>query len=294
MTDAYVLHERPELESPVLVVCLHGWIDVGAGGASAMEVLETEVAEVEVATFDADRFIDYRARRPVMQLREGVNEQLVWPETKLRAGHDRNGKSVLLLTGHEPDAAWRASSRPPPRWPSTSARACSSASAPTPTPRPTPARRGCRSALPRPSWPARLPFGRNTVDVPAGVQAALERSFADKGLPAVGLWAQVPHYVSNFAYPAASVALLGGLTEVAGIELGADQLRRDAEAHRKQLDELVASNNEHVEMVRQLEVAYDAEAESWGMPGSLAPGGDLPTGDELAAELERFLRDQGS
>jgi hypothetical protein len=103
----------------------------------------------------------------------------------------------------------------------------------------------------------------------------------------------VPHYVSNFAYPAASVALLGGLAEVAGIELTAAQLRRDAEAHRKQLDELVASNDEHVEMVRQLEVAYDAEAESWGMPGSLASGGDLPTGDELAAELERFLRDQG-
>ena len=294
MTDAYVLHERPELESPVLVACLHGWIDVGAGGASAMDALESEVAEVEVATFDADRFIDYRARRPVMQLRDGVNEQLVWPETKLHAGHDRNGKSILLLTGHEPDAAWRAFVDAASTLAvDLGARMLVGLGAyPYATPHTRPPRLSISASSIE--LAGSLPFGRNTVDVPAGVQAALERSFADKGLPAVGLWAQVPHYVSNFAYPAASVALLGGLTEVAGIELAADQLHRDAEAHRKQLDELVAGNDEHVEMVRQLEVAYDAEAGAWGLPGSLAPGGDLPTGDELAAELERFLRDQGS
>ena len=99
--------------------------------------------------------------------------------------------------------------------------------------------------------------------------------------------------MSNFAYPAASVALLDGLTEVTGIELTAEPAAGDAANHRKQLDELVASNTEHVEMVRQLEVAYDAEAEP-GHARVAGPGGDLPTGDELAAELERFLRDQGS
>ena len=85
-------------------------------------MLENELAARPVATFDADTFIDYRARRPTMQLRDGVNTELVWPETRLLAGRDTAGHDVLLLTGHEPDANWRALHRRGHRTsPSTSA-----------------------------------------------------------------------------------------------------------------------------------------------------------------------------
>jgi hypothetical protein len=259
-----------------------------------MQALESEVAAVDVATFNGDRFLDYRARRPVMQLREGVNERLAWPETKLQAGRDRNGTSVLLLTGHEPDSAWRgfvdaASGLAI----DLGARMLVGLGAyPYAAPHTRPARLSISASSVE--LADSFSIGRNTVDVPAGVQAALERSFAEKGLPALGLWAQVPHYVASFAYPAASVALLQGLGDVAGVEVAAEQLRREAVTHRRQLDELVAGNPEHVAMVHQLEAAYDAEADGFGMPGTLTSGGDLPSGDELAAELERFLRDQGS
>jgi hypothetical protein len=258
-----------------------------------MAAVEREAAEVDVATFDPDRFIDYRARRPVMQLRDGVNEQLVWPEIKLRAGHDRHGNGVLLLTGHEPDTAWRAFVD------AATALAIDLGTRmmvglgayPFAAPHTRPSRLSVSASSEE--LAASAGFGRSSVDVPAGVQAALERAFADKGLPAIGLWAQVPHYVANFPYPAASVALIEGVTSLTGVEVPVDELRRDAETHRRQLDELVAANPEHVEMVRQLEAAYDAEAETWPAAGPLTSGGPLPTGDELAAELERFLRDQG-
>jgi hypothetical protein len=138
---------------------------------------------------------------------------------------------------------------------------------------------------------ASLPYGRNSVDVPAGIQAALEHGCQERGVPALGLWSQVPHYVANFPYPAASAALLDGLAHTAGLDLDTAQLREAAAAHRRQVDELVAGNAEHLEMVRQLEATYDAETAT--DQGPLAPGGNLPSGDELAAELERFLREQG-
>ena len=134
-----------------------------------------------------------------------------------------------------------------------------------------------------------LGYLKNSVDVPAGVQAAVEHGFAARGVPAVGLWAQVPHYVSAAAYPPASVALLGGLGEVAGLRVDATVLRTESERHRSRLDELIASNPEHVEVLRQLEQAYDEEDQTAAAAGPLPfTAGDLPSGDELAAELERF------
>lgn len=288
MTEAYELHEEGlALEEPVLVTMLLGWIDAGAAAASAMSVLENELAARPVATFDADTFIDYRARRPTLMLREGVNTQLVWPETRLLAGRDAAGHDVLLLSGHEPDSNWK-------RFTDAASQLAVGLGArmmvglgayPFATPHSRPSRLSMTAGSVEVA--NSLPYLRNSVDVPAGIEAALERSLTDAGVPAVGLWAQVPHYVSNVPYPAASVALLDGLMDVAGIRTEAVAVRNDAVAHRARLDELVAASNDHMTMVRQLEAAYDAEAAPTG-----EPLGPLPSGDELAAELERYLREQ--
>jgi len=292
VTDAYELHDDDlALDEPVLVTMLLGWIDAGAAAASAMTVLENELAARPVATFDADTFIDYRARRPTLLLREGVNTELVWPETRLLAGRDNAGHDVLLLSGHEPDSNWK-------RFTDAASQLAVGLGArmmvglgayPFATPHSRPSRLSMTAGSVEVA--SSLPYLRNSVDVPAGIEAALERRFTDVGVPAVGLWAQVPHYVSNVPYPAASVALLDGLTHVAGIVTEAVATRNDAIAHRARLDELVAASSDHMTMVRQLEAAYDAEAAE--MPSTGEPFGPLPSGDELAAELERFLRDQG-
>jgi hypothetical protein len=275
----------------VLVTMLLGWIDAGGAAATAMTVLENELAARPVATFDSDTFIDYRARRPTMMLRDGVNTDLLWPDTRLLAGRDSVGHDVLLLTGHEPDANWRLFvDKATEMAVELGTRMMVGLGAyPFATPHSRPSRLSITANSAEVA--GTLPYLRNSIDVPAGIEAALERRFAEMGLPAVGLWAQVPHYVSNVPYPGASVALLEGLSEVAGVLTEGVALNNDAAAHRTRLDDLVKQSEEHTAMVQQLETAYDAAAVEPSPTGLLGP---LPTGDELAAELERFLRDQGS
>lgn len=288
----FELLERPELGSPALVVVLDGWIDAGLGATNARAALLGALDATTIATFDTDELLDHRARRPTMHLADGVMTGLTWPSIELRAASDRNGRDVLLLVGAEPDHQWRAFSRAVTDLAmELGVRLVVGLGAyPAPVPHTRPTR--LASTASDPSLAAYAPV-HATIDVPAGVQAAVERRAHEVGLPALGLWAQVPHYVAAMPYPAASAVLIEGLETVAGLSLGAtSELVDDAAATRARLDALVAENPEHVAMVHQLEAAYDHEvgASGEGEPGL---GGPLPSGDELAAEVERFLRDQG-
>jgi hypothetical protein len=127
-----------------------------------------------------------------------------------------------------------------------------------------------------------------TLEVPAGVQAALEVALGEAGIPVIGLWARVPHYVSAMPYPEASAALIEGLCAVTGAVLDSSSLRDSAAASRRQVDELIGANPDHLEMVRRLEAALDSEE----VPPVVLDV-DVPTGDEIAAELEQFLRGEG-
>jgi proteasome assembly chaperone (PAC2) family protein len=286
----YELIDRPELDAPVLILALDGWIDAGLGAANARASLLSTMSPRTVARFDSDELLDHRARRPTMHLVEGVVTGLTWPAVELQAASDESANDVLLLVGAEPDHAWRAFT--------TSvvdlaldlqARLVVGLGAyPAPVPHTRPTRLAVTASDPS---LATNNLVRATVDVPAGVQAAIERRAYEMGLAAVGLWAQVPHYLAAMPYPQASVALLDGLGTVAGLHVANDALRSEADATRERVDALVNENDEHKEMVRQLEVSVDAEQESTDTALGVGP---LPSGDELAAELERFLRDQGS
>ena len=128
---------------------------------------------------------------------------------------------------------------------------------------------------------------RNSVDVPAGMAAVLERALFEAGIPAAGLWAQVPHYAAAMGYPAAALALVRHLNRLAGLDIDVTPIEASATSHRTRLDELVSNSTEHSALVQQLEAAYDALAASGAIDSE-----PLPSGDELVAELEQFLRDQ--
>lgn len=287
----YELHHRPELDAPVLLVALDGWIDAGGAAARAVESVVGQSDTTHVATFDADALLDFRARRPTLHLVDGVNTGLTWSSTELHATRSPNGVDVLLLTGVEPDHAWNAF-----------ADAVVSLAVDL----------GCRMQVGFGAFPAAAPhtrpvqlsatassdelaaavgFVRGTVDVPAGIEAVLEQRFADIDLPAVGVWAQVPHYAAGMRYPAAAARLVEGLNKVAGTDFATDDLTEDIAAIRARIDELVESNPQHVAMIRQLEQAYDDSLEA--LSDDTGIGGDLPSGDDLAEELQRFLREQG-
>jgi hypothetical protein len=289
MTNPYVLHEPlPSLDSPVMVVMLTGWIDASGAAAAAMSTVQDEWAVRPLATFDGDTFIDYRARRPTMELREGVNVRLVWADIELHVGQDSDGHDVLTLSGPEPDSQWRRFADVV----STLAvelgvhQMVALGAYPFATPHTRDPR--LSSSSPSAGVVANVPYLKNSVDVPAGMGAVLEHAFTEKGMPALGIWAQVPHYVSALSYPAATLALLTGLHDVAGLVVDAAGIRQETIIQRQRLDQLVASNDEHRSMVNQLEELYDQAQQQTDLLGT----GDIPTGDELAAEFERFLRDQ--
>ena len=287
--SAYQLHgDLPMLDRPVLVVQLNGWIDASGAAAAAMAAVEESCASAPLATFDSDLFVDYRARRPLMELRDGVNTRLVWNEIELKLGRDRNDHAVLTLTGPEPDSQWKAF-----------ARAVTELSlrlgvyqmvALGAYPFATPHTRTSRlsSSSPSADVVANVPYLKNSVDVPAGMSAVLEHALTEAGIASLGIWVQVPHYVSAMSYPGASVALLDGLREVTGISVASGDLAREADIQRARIDKLVAGNDEHTVMVQQLETAYDAFVDE---PAPLSAS-DIPSADELAAEFEQFLRDQ--
>ncbi|MCU1502797.1 MAG: hypothetical protein JWM12_2151 [Ilumatobacteraceae bacterium] len=289
--DDYQLQEPfPELTAPTMVVMLTGWIDASGAAAGALSTLEEACTSRLLATFDGDVFIDYRARRPTMELREGVNTHLIWPEIQLKVGRDADGRDVVTLGGPEPDAQWR-------RFAETVAglavelgvsQAVGLGAYPYATPHTRPPR--LSSTSPSAEIAAGLPFLKNSVDVPAGMGAVLEHAMFAKGVPMTTIWAQVPHYVSTMNYPAATAALLTGLQDITQVTVDADELRQAATIQRHRLDQLVAANEDHVGMLHQLERAYDtASEESLGLGQS-----SIPSGDELAAELERYLREQGN
>ncbi|CAN5699234.1 hypothetical protein BH20ACT2_BH20ACT2_24820 [soil metagenome] len=111
MSSLYEFIERPDLESPLLVVALDGWIDAGLGAATATSTLLDQLDATTVAVFDADTLLDHRARRPMMHLVDGVNTSLTWPSIELRAAADQAGNDLLVLVGAEPDHTWQAFSR---------------------------------------------------------------------------------------------------------------------------------------------------------------------------------------
>jgi len=289
--------ERPDLDAPALLVMLNGWIDASGAAAAAIGLIQNESGARTIATFDPDLFIDYRARRPVMELRDGVATRLVWPSIELKAGRDIAGRDVLVLSGYEPDSNWRRfADLATDLALGMGARIMIGLGAyPFATPHTRPSRLSCTT--PSAEMARSVSYLRNSVDVPAGVAAVLEQSFHDKGVPAIGLWVQVPHYIATMAFPAASAALIDGVNETAGVTFEAHGPRHEAVVQRQRLDQLVAANPEHVTMVEQLERAYDS-LDDQTIQATPAPPpfelGDLPSGDELAAELEQFLRDQGS
>lgn len=279
----YALIDRPQLHRPVLVVALKGWVDAGLGADTAAEVLTDALDRRTIARFDADALLDWRARRPVLHLEDGVNTRLSWDETELSWAKDGAGNDVLLLLGNEPDHAWLAFSEQVVDLAVDLGTRLVLGLGAYPAAAPHTRRPLVAASASSPELTAGLL--RSTIDVPTGVQGMIERRAALRGLPSLGLWAQVPHYVASMPYPGAALALLEAANAAGGLALPVGDLPERAVANRSRLDGLVEQNPEHVAMLRQLEAQADEVTANLELSAT--------SGDELAAELERFLRDQG-
>lgn len=274
----YRIHEPvPLLTAPVIVAAFDGWIDA-AGAATACANHLAEGGEV-VASFDVDSLNDYRARRPVLDVVDGVLSRLQWPDIVLR--HVAvGGRDLLVLVGPEPDYKWKqlgddvlelALRLGVVEWISLGA-----IPAAVPHTRPVP-------VLATASTEAALRNGEQQgpggiLRVPAAALSAVEMTVAAAGIPAVGYYAQVPHYIGVAAYAPATLALLQYLERRLGVTLPLGSLGDDAVTQRERLDAAVAEDDDSREYLSRLE--------------ALATDERMPTGDELATEIERYLREQ--
>jgi PAC2 family protein len=264
-----------DLVAPVLVVAFDGWVD--AAGASSAATEHLAATGTLVATFDDDTLFDYRSRRPTLDIIDGTLLKLIWPAITI---HRRSidGRDVLVLHGPEPDFKWKqlggelsafCLQAGVMQWVSLGA-----IPAAVPHTRPVPVlATASRDGLLN-DHDTKGPPG--LLRVPSAALSAMELPVSEAGVPAVGFYAQVPHYVGG-PYAAASVSLLRHLARHLGIEIPLAELEDEADAQRARLDAAVAADDDVRELLERMEQNDDEE---------------LPSGDDLAAEIERFLRGQ--
>jgi hypothetical protein len=274
----YRIHEPlPLLTAPVIVAAFDGWIDA-AGAATACANHLAESGDV-VASFDVDSLNDYRARRPVLDVVDGVLARMQWPDIVLR--HVAvGGRDLLILVGPEPDYKWKqlgddvlelALRLGVVEWISLGA-----IPAAVPHTRPVPVLATASAEAALRNGEQQGPGG--ILRVPAAALSAVEMTVAAAGIPTVGYYAQVPHYIGVAAYAPATLALLQYLERRLGVTLPLGSLADDAVTQRERLDAAIAEDDDSREYLSRLE--------------ALATEERMPTGDELATEIERYLREQ--
>jgi len=270
---------------------LEGFIDAGGAGRLLAEHLLEDYEYETIARFDADRLIDYRSRRPLMTYEDGHWAGYEAPELALHLIRDTKDQPFLLLTGPEPDHEWElftaAVRTLADRLKAGPAISFLGIPAGVPHTRPLGViAHGTREGLVTGSQ--RLP---NRIQLPGSAAALLELRLGDAGRDALGFAVQVPHYLAQAVYPGAALVLLGQICEFTGLDLPSVDLQVAADRTNEAIEKQISESAEVAELVRALEQQYDA-AEEEQKNGLLAEGEDMPTGDEIAAQFERFLADQ--
>ena len=275
MPSLYQMTADIPFVAPVMVGAFDGWIDASAVATSAAATL-AENGEV-VARFDGDALYDYRARRPVLDVVDGTLTRLEWPELTVRSV-EAGGRHLLILTGPEPDYHWRQMGTDVldlclrvgvVQWVSLGA-----IPAAVPHTRPVPVLATASKEGLLHEDESKGPQG--LLRVPGAALSTLELAVSGTGIPAVGFFAQVPHYVGG-PFAIASIALLEHLGRHLGVELPLGTLIADAQEQRDRLDAAVAADEDAGAYLQRLE--------------ALAGEDRLTSGDELASEIERFLSD---
>jgi predicted ATP-grasp superfamily ATP-dependent carboligase len=281
----------PDLDGAALLVYLEGFMDAGAAGRLLTEHLLEAFEHKTVARFNTDRLLDYRSRRPLMTFDDGKWVTYDAPELSVIQLADAAGKPFLLLTGPEPDHEWEAFAA------AAQALAERFGAGPMITyfgvPMGIPHTRplGVITHATKPGLVAsKIPLP-SKLQVPASASSLLEYRFGEAGRDAIGLVVQVPHYLSQAAYPTAALTLIETLTETTGLDLPALELREAADRTLALIDRQVAESAEVAELVQGLEAQYDAAIAHDG-ENLLAEGEEMPTADELAAQFEQFLAEQ--
>jgi hypothetical protein len=280
-----VLADTGPLVNPVVIAAFEGWNDAAEAASGVVNHLGIAWQSLPAAAIDPDDYYDFQVNRPVVEVNVGLSERLVWPTTRVSlASRASTGlaRDVLLVHGVEPNMRWRGFT--------DELIECFTGAgtglvvllgallADSPHTRPVPVTVSATSA------PLLNSLGAEPVDYrgPSGIVGVLQHACAGAGIPAVSLWASVPHYVAQPPSPKATLALLRGVEDVLDVPLPMADLPDEARAWENGVDELAQQDSDVADYVRTLEEAKDAT--------------DLPeaSGDAIARDFERYLRRHGN
>jgi len=276
LSRMFELQHPPAMTAPVLIVAFDGWVSAGSVGTTAAEHLAGD-GEI-IATFPPDRLYDFRVSRPTATFRDGTLSEIEWPGVSVR--HRSVGdRDVLVLTGPEPNWNW-------PEFAESVADLCAALGVveqislggipwAAPHTRPT-------EVVTTASQPDLLRIVANPpegeLQVPAALALVVEEQVTGSGVPAVGLWARVPHYIGNIYYPGV-VSLVEMVSRHTGIDFPLGSLVDEAATQRRQLAALMETRPDARQMVERYEELADTQE-------------DASSGADMTADIERFLRDQ--
>jgi proteasome assembly chaperone (PAC2) family protein len=282
------IYERPTLERPVLIGAFRGWNDGGQAATLATGYLARLWEARKFADIDPELFVDFQATRPQVTLDEGQTRKIEWPENAFfRARIPGSNRDAVILVGVEPNYRWRTFSEVVAELAADLGVelfvTLGALLADVPHTRPSPV----TGAATDPKLVDELGLQLSRYEGPTGIVGVLLDACRRGGIPSVSLWAAVPHYVSLAPSPRAARALVERLGGVLGVDIDVSELREAEEEYVGQVSEAVASDADTAAYVEELE--HRADSLDW-----LEESGSLPSGDALAAEITRFLRDRES
>jgi predicted ATP-grasp superfamily ATP-dependent carboligase len=273
--DFVQLEADPDLRSPRMVAAFKGWNDAGGAASLAAGYLRSVTDAERFAVIDSEPFIDYQQTRPTVHMVDGDVRRVEWPVTEVFASSEHD---LLIVLGTEPNMRWRSFSdaivEVARRYRSELVITMGALLADTPHTRPVPV----SASASDPELMTRHGLARSTYEGPTGIVGVLHDSCSRAGLVSASLWAATPHYISAAPNPQAALALLERLSELAGTPAGSAELQRAASEYQLRVASAIADDPDVAGYVEQLEQAADRD--------------DPPTGDELAADFERYLREQ--
>jgi predicted ATP-grasp superfamily ATP-dependent carboligase len=282
MTDELRISERPKLRRPILICAFRGWNDGGQGASLAAGYLARAWNAEQFADVDPEEFFDFQVTRPHVSLVDGDIRHIDWPETTFHhAPIPDLDRDAVILMGIEPNMRWR-------RFGDLIANLADevgvelvvtlgSLLADVPHTRPAPV----TGSASEQKLIEEMGLERSRYEGPTGIVGVLHDAFHQRGIPAVSLWAAVPHYVSLAPSPRAALALCERLGTLLGVTIDTTELREASDAYAEQVSAAVSSDAETQAYVEELEQRSDEMEQE-----------NIPSGDTIAAELTRYLRER--
>jgi proteasome assembly chaperone (PAC2) family protein len=276
---------RPRLSAPIVICAFGGWNDGGEGATTAARRLREQWGARRFATIDPEEFYDFQVHRPTVRLVDGETRRIDWPANDF-AWARVAGRDVIVFIGVEPNVRWRT-------YCEQILRVCADADAsllvtlgafladvPHTTEAPVSA------ASTDPAWAARPGMVAARYEGPTGIVGVLNDLAAAAGIPAVSLWAASPHYLPQATNPKVALALMERLRDLFDLEVDTGAVELASRRWEREVDDAIDEDGNLAEYVRRLEEAADG--------GAVADPAEAVSGEDIAAELERFLRDHGS